>query len=49
MIALVVAVQWSRSDAREATRSDRAADRDGDADLAEYNAMLARLGDDDRG
>ncbi len=47
VIALVVAVQWSRSDDREAKRSDRAADRDGDADLAEYNAMLARLGDRD--
>lgn len=44
LIALVVAVQWSRSDDREARRHDRAADRDGDADLVEYNSMLSRLG-----
>lgn len=44
LLALVVAGQWSRSDEREARRTDRAADRDGDADLAEYNAMLARRG-----
>jgi cytochrome c oxidase assembly factor CtaG/putative copper export protein len=47
VLALVVAVQWSRSDEREARRSDRAADRDDDARLAEYNAMLARLGERD--
>ena len=43
LFALVVAVQWARSDDRNARRQDRAADRDGDAELAEYNAMLARL------
>jgi cytochrome c oxidase assembly factor CtaG/putative copper export protein len=41
MIALLV--QWSRSDQRTAMRLDRAADRDEDADLAAYNAMLAEL------
>ena len=41
MIALLV--QWSRSDQRTATRLDRAADRDEDAELAAYNAMLAEL------
>jgi len=41
MIALLV--QWSRSDRRTARRLDRAADRDEDADLAAYNAMLAEL------
>jgi cytochrome c oxidase assembly factor CtaG/putative copper export protein len=41
MIALVV--QWTRSDRRTAKRLDRAADRDDDADLAAYNAMLAEL------
>ncbi len=40
-LAIVVAIMWSRSDAREATRHDRAADRDGEAELAAYNAMLA--------
>ncbi|MCV7173306.1 bifunctional copper resistance protein CopD/cytochrome c oxidase assembly protein [Mycobacterium manitobense] len=41
MIALLI--QWRRSDQRTATRLDRAADRDDDADLAAYNAMLAEL------
>lgn len=43
-LAILVALLWSRSDAREAKRSDRAADRDGDAELAAYNAMLAGRG-----
>ncbi|MBL0886062.1 bifunctional copper resistance protein CopD/cytochrome c oxidase assembly protein [Myceligenerans sp. I2] len=42
LLAIGVAVQWSQSDAREARRSDRAAERDGDAELEAYNAMLAR-------
>jgi cytochrome c oxidase assembly factor CtaG/putative copper export protein len=41
MIALLV--QWTRSDQRTARRLDRAADRDDDAELAAYNAMLAQL------
>ena len=41
MIALLI--QWRRSDQRTATRLDRAADRDDDAELAAYNAMLAEL------
>ena len=41
MIALLI--QWTRSDRRTATRLDRAADRDDDADLAAYNAMLAQM------
>jgi cytochrome c oxidase assembly factor CtaG/putative copper export protein len=41
MIALLI--QWRRSDERTAKRLDRAADRDDDADLAAYNAMLAEL------
>jgi putative copper resistance protein D len=36
-------VQWIRSDAREAKRRDRAADRDGDAELEAYNARLRDL------
>jgi putative copper resistance protein D len=40
-LAVVVAVLWYRSDTRESKRYDRKADRDGDAELAEYNAMLA--------
>ncbi len=46
MIALLV--QWSRSDQRTARRLDRAADRDDDAELAAYNAMLSELARRDR-
>lgn len=46
MVALFV--QWSRSDERLARRHDRAADRDHDADLAAYNAMLAEMARRDR-
>jgi cytochrome c oxidase assembly factor CtaG len=44
MLALVILVAflWSRSDARESRRYDRKAERDGDAELAAYNEMLAR-------
>ncbi|MGH3563949.1 MAG: cytochrome c oxidase assembly protein, partial [Mycobacterium sp.] len=41
MIALLV--QWTRSDQRIAKRFDRAEDRDHDAELAAYNAMLAEM------
>jgi cytochrome c oxidase assembly factor CtaG/putative copper export protein len=41
MIALLI--QWTRSDQRTAKRLDRAADRNDDAELAAYNAMLAEL------
>jgi putative copper resistance protein D len=41
LLALGIAIAWSRSDEREAKRRDRAADRDGDAELAAYNADLA--------
>jgi putative copper resistance protein D len=41
-LAIVVAMMWSRSDGRESKRYDRKADRDGDAELEEYNAMLAK-------
>ncbi|WP_432498872.1 cytochrome c oxidase assembly protein [Kineococcus gypseus] len=47
LLVLGVAVGWSRSDTRENRRRDRAADRDGGRDLAEYNAMLARLAEHD--
>ncbi len=40
-LAIVVAIMWSRSDARESKRYDRKAERDGDAELEEYNEMLA--------
>jgi len=40
-LAIAVAIMWSRSDDRESKRYDRKADRDGDAELEAYNAMLA--------
>ncbi len=42
VVAIVLAVAWTRADERTARRRDRAADRDGDAELAAYNAMLAK-------
>jgi putative copper resistance protein D len=39
LLALVLAVQWSRSDDRDAKRYDRAADRDGDAELEQYTGL----------
>jgi len=47
-LALIVAIQWSRSDDREQKRKDRAADRSGDAELNAYNEMLARQAERDR-
>ncbi|MET4782856.1 cytochrome c oxidase assembly protein [Glaciihabitans sp. UYNi722] len=41
ILAITVAIMWSRSDERDANRLDRKADRDGDAELTEYNRMLA--------
>jgi len=43
VVLIALFVQWRRSDDRTARRLDRAADRDDDADLAAYNAMLAEL------
>ncbi|MFQ4148689.1 cytochrome c oxidase assembly protein [Arthrobacter sp. LAPM80] len=43
MIALGVAYMWSKSDARETKRKDRAADRNKDAELGAYNDMFAQL------
>lgn len=43
IVMLALLVQWARSDRRTAKRLDRAADRDDDAELAAYNAMLSRL------
>ncbi|MEO7124009.1 MAG: cytochrome c oxidase assembly protein [Lacisediminihabitans sp.] len=43
ILAIIIAVMWSRSDTKEAKRLDRKADRDGDLDLGEYNRMLAKL------
>lgn len=41
VLAILVAADWWRSDTAEARRHGRQADRDGDAELAAYNAYLA--------
>ena len=41
ILAIVVARQWFARDRVESARKDRQADRDGDAELAAYNEMLA--------
>ena len=48
-LTIIVSVQWFRSDARDARRLDRAADRGGNKDLENYNAMLSKLADRDQG
>lgn len=43
IVLIAIAVQWSRSDARDAVRLDRQADRDEDAELRAYNERLGAL------
>jgi putative copper resistance protein D len=47
LLIIAVAVQWARSDSKEAKRRDRRVDRDGDAELAAYNENLRRLAQHD--
>ncbi len=47
ILAITVAIQWSRSDERTQRRRDRHADRTGDAELEEYNAQLAAIAERD--
>ncbi len=47
VVAITLAVQWTRADEKTARRRDRAADRDGDAELEAYNAMLAQIAERD--
>ena len=47
VLAIAVAWQWMRSDDRETARRDRAADRNGDAELEAYNRHLAGLSRED--
>lgn len=42
-LAITVAIQWARSDAKETKRRDRHADRTNEAELDAYNAQLAAL------
>ena len=48
VVLLALLIQWQRTDRRTATRLDRAAGRDHEADLTAYNAMLAELARRDR-
>ena len=48
IVLVVIAVQWARSDDREATRMDRQADRDDDAELKAYNERLAAIARQDQ-
>ncbi|NEE40848.1 cytochrome c oxidase assembly protein, partial [Streptomyces sp. SID7982] len=43
LVLIALVYQWYNSEQRAARRSDRAADRDGDKELAAYNAYLASL------
>jgi putative membrane protein len=43
IVLVALLIQWYTSEQRQARRKDRAADRDGDAELAAYNAYLASL------
>ncbi|MCX6502977.1 MAG: cytochrome c oxidase assembly protein [Microbacterium sp.] len=47
ILGITVAIQWSRNDDRAQRRSDRHADRTGDAELEAYNARLAQLAERD--
>ena len=48
ILAITVAIQWSRNDTRLQRRRDRHADRTGDVELEDYNAKLAALAERDR-
>jgi putative copper resistance protein D len=45
IVLIALLVQWARADDREARRSDRRADAEGDDDREAYNAMLKKLSD----
>ncbi|KZE33033.1 cytochrome c oxidase assembly protein [Microbacterium sp. T32] len=47
ILAITVAIQWSRSDERQQRRRDRHVDRVGDVELDAYNAELQRLAERD--
>lgn len=48
IVAVGVAFMWSRDDARETKRKDRAADRNNEAELSAYNTMFAKLAERDK-
>ena len=43
IIAILLGYLWQKDDRKESIRADRRADRDGDAELADYNARLKAL------
>ncbi|MDH6124937.1 putative membrane protein [Kitasatospora sp. GP82] len=43
IVLIALTLQWAKSEERQARRRDRAADRNGDAELVAYNAYLASL------
>ncbi|WP_099907375.1 cytochrome c oxidase assembly protein [Streptomyces sp. TLI_171] len=43
IVLIALTLQWAKSEERQARRRDRAADRDGDAELEAYNKYLASL------
>ncbi|MFJ9520168.1 cytochrome c oxidase assembly protein [Kitasatospora sp. NPDC101801] len=43
IVLIALTLQWAKSEERQGRRRDRAADRDGDAELVAYNAYLASL------
>ncbi|MFJ6217325.1 cytochrome c oxidase assembly protein [Streptomyces sp. NPDC092296] len=43
LVLIALVFQWANSEERQARRRDRAAERDGDAELVAYNAYLASL------
>jgi cytochrome c oxidase assembly factor CtaG/putative copper export protein len=47
IMALIVAVMWSRSDAKESKRLDRKADLNDEAELKAWNRMYEQLAEDD--
>ena len=47
LLAIGVVIAWRRSDEKESRRTDRQAERDDDAELRAYNAMLAQAADHD--
>jgi cytochrome c oxidase assembly factor CtaG len=47
IMAVIVAVMWSQSDAKETKRLDRKADLNDEADLKAWNRMYEELAEDD--
>ena len=47
IMAVIVAVMWSRADAKETKRLDRKADMNDEAELKAWNQMYEQLAEDD--